>query len=119
MGWCSATGIIDAAIDMADTIATHAVPLDLPPDRQRAIQVRVDRAMREQVRAIAKWLRDEDWDCIDESDHYNRFGPEMHGMTDQEYRAYMAEQLDPETFATWLNEVWLPQGREPRAGTDG
>lgn len=113
MGWCSATEILDQAIAMTDA----AISASYPDREQDATwQRRFDRALRPYVRLLAAKLRDEDWDCLDESAYYDRFGPEIHGMTDQQYREYQATQLDAEQFAAWLHGPWAQQHREVRAG---
>lgn len=124
MGWCSATEIIDAAIEGAirsvaeawqiasgnDFVKTPAYVNAINEDPD--LQGRMDEVLRPFVRKIADKLRDEDWDCIDESRYYQRFGPEMQGMTDQEFRAHQAELYEgnPEAFALWL-KTWETQNR--------
>ena len=45
------------------------------------------------VATIAEKLRDGDWDCIDESEYFDRFPQEMLGYDDQRYRTYLHEKL--------------------------
>lgn len=106
MGWCSATEIIDAAIVAADDVVRQL--------RGECLPGAFDDELRPFVRALADKLRDADWDCVEESDHYDRFGPELRGLTDAEFRRYQAEIYadDPEGFAAWLVDVWAPQERD-------
>lgn len=122
MGWCSATEIMDAAVEGALRTVTHAWQIASghehakTPAFANALQVRpelaaeLDETLRPFVRIIADKLRSEDWDCQEGSKYYDRFGPEMRGLTDQEFRAYQAEALDPEDFAAWLKK-WEGQNR--------
>lgn len=110
MGWCSATDIVDSAIEMTD--AVYEIPPGLNGENEGWLRNRVDQIMRPHVRAIADKLRNEDWDCESESQHYERFGPELTGLTDAAFRAKMANDMDSEEFAHWLANVWIPQGRE-------
>ena len=126
MGWCSATEIMDAAIEGAERAIAHAwqiasgeenvrTPAFANALRERpALHATLDATLRPFVRAIATQLREGDWDCIEESDFYDRFGPEMQGMTDDEFyqrqvRVY-AEAEDPEGFTEWTKR-WEAQNR--------
>lgn len=115
MGWCSATDIMDTAIRAADeaTIATIRQVLD-HFETSVLVEINTDKVLRPFVRRIAEALRDSDWDYIEESDYYDRFGSEMQGMIDQEFRRYQAEVYhdEPERFAAWLVNVWAPQERD-------
>jgi hypothetical protein len=114
VGWCSATDIMDTAIQAADeaTLTTIRQVLDVF-ETTVLVEINTDKVLRPFVRRIAEALRAGDWDCIEESDYYDRFGPEMRGMTDQEFRRHQAEVYrdDPERFASWLVDVWAPQER--------
>lgn len=126
MGWCSATEIMDAAVEGALRSITAAWQIASgnenakTPAYANALQQRpelrteLDQVLRPFVRTIAAKLRDGDWDCIEESNYYDRFGPEMQGDTDDEFyqrqvRTY-GEAEDPEGFASWLT-TWEAQNR--------
>lgn len=111
MGWCGATNVMDTVIDAVDELLTSMRSPSEAFDRPA-----VDAVLRPFVRRVAAELRDHDWDCVDESDYYDRFAPELEGVTDVEFRRIQAERYaeadDAEGFATWLRDVWEPQGRE-------
>lgn len=126
MGWCSATEIMDAAVEAADRAVATAWQIATGAEGARtpmlanALRVRpelraeLDETLRPFVRTIADKLRDGDWDCIEESDYYDRFGPEMQGMTDEEFYQHQvrvfSENEDPEGFSAWVT-VWEAQNR--------
>jgi hypothetical protein len=126
MGWCSATEIMDAAVEGALRSIAHAWQIASghehakTPAFANALQARpdlqttLDETLRPLVRSVADKLRYGDWDCIEESDYYERFGPEMQGETDEEFYQrqvrHFAECEDPEGFAEWL-KVWEAQNR--------
>jgi len=105
MGWCSATEIIDTAIEAAESVLSTAMPGWEDSPHRDITRNRMDRQLRPFVRKIADKLRSDDWDCQQDSDYYDRFGPEMEGMDDDEFRAHQAQQMEPEDFAAWL-ETW-------------
>lgn len=96
MGWCSATDIMDAAVKAADELLVKAYDA-LGVDSERVtledIRDELDDAMRPYVRSIADKLRDGDWDCIEESDYFDRFPQEMLGYSDSEYESRLRQQL--------------------------
>lgn len=94
MGWCSATEIMDWAIQMADLALEEAFSPAGPDDELRAS---VDDRIRSRVAALAKKLHDEDWDCEQDSDYFWRFPQEMLGYDDREYAAWLGELLQDET----------------------
>jgi hypothetical protein len=94
MGWCSATDIMDAALDAARAAVTAAllnVPLDALPDGERG--GRVTEALRPFVRTLARKLHEQDWDCVDESRYFEDFAQEMHDHTDSEHLAWLVEMI--------------------------
>jgi hypothetical protein len=97
MGWCSATEIMDAATTAVDKMVAE---LSGPAAGEPEIQEASDDLIRPFVRAIADKLRDEDWDCIEEADAFDRFRQEMLGYDDQRmidwYRTQLEEQDDPD-----------------------
>lgn len=107
MGWCSATEIMDTAIEAAEDALEQlgTVLVDATVD--------VERELRPFVRKLATTLRDLDWDCVEESDYFDRFGPELLGLTDAQFRAHQAEVFhdEPERFAAWLAEWRQQPGR--------
>jgi len=116
MGWCSATQIMGTVLRTAlgevepfikGVSAEHLCCYN-PAEAPLAAEV----LLRPMVRSLAEQLRAEDWDCVSDSVYYERFGPELRGMTDDEFREYQARhyQDDPEGFASWL-KVWEAQHR--------
>lgn len=106
MGWCSATEIMDTALEAALELLVSAQPQLHPDDHA------VDELLRPFVRRVAQELRDGDWDCIEESNYFDRFGPEMYGVLEDEFYRIQVENFRdrPEEFARWL-DGWRKQGR--------
>lgn len=99
MGWCSATEIMDATLAAAEAVAVKvaemAVEVDegsRDPDGNPVHDL--DEVLRPFVTSIAEMLRDGDWDCITESQYYDRFAQEMHGDSDREYADRLVESLN-------------------------
>lgn len=113
MGWCSATEYVDATVRAADELLASIGTGSMTP-------AQVDGVLRPFVRAIAAPFRDGDWDCVAESDYYDRFGPELEGQTEVQFYLdqvnVYAESLDPEGFVEW-RERWIAAGREVPATT--
>lgn len=111
MGWCSATEIMDAAVEAADRavaaawqiasgnegVKTPALANALNADP--GLREKLDSVMRPFVAAIAAKLRDGDWDCIEEADAFDRFRQEMLGYDHRQmaewYREHLAEDYEP------------------------
>lgn len=93
MGWCSATEIMDWAIQMTD----QAVQVALGDEPDKETEERVDKAISYLVGALARKLHDEDWDCEQDSDFFWRFPQEMLGCDDREYAAWLGDLLQGET----------------------
>lgn len=99
MGWCSATLIMDAVTQAADalmeSLRTHSEPWT-----EEELEAR-DEVLRPFVATIAEQLRDEDWDCIEEADAFDRFRQEMLGYDDRQmveyYRYDIADADDSDT----------------------
>jgi hypothetical protein len=53
----------------------------------------VDDALRPFVAELAAALRDGDWDCIEESNYFDRFPQEMLGHSDDEHKAWLLEKI--------------------------
>lgn len=96
MGWCSATEIMDAALDAAEAAIKVIIDEFAPPGDGLAdnTQARVDEALRPFVVTIAEKLRDGDWDCIDEADHFDQFQQEMLGYDDRRYEGWLVDRLN-------------------------
>lgn len=90
MGWCGATEIIDAAIKAAEELedAIRDACCQKPPNRAD-----LDDHLRPFVTVIAAQLREADWDCVDESEYFDRFPQEMSGWDDSEYANWLTEQI--------------------------
>lgn len=121
MGWCSGTDIMDAALDAAEAAVRETIDGYVHGDAdEEAIQARVDEVLRPFVVTIAEKLRDGDWDCIEESRHYDRFAQEMHGEDDREYETRLIEGLheaDELDRRFWLER--LNRHHEKMGRTDG
>jgi len=105
MGWCSATEIMDGAIEAAERylaagwqIASGQADERTPAfanalNADPTLRDQLDEVLRPIVATIAEKLREADWDCIDESKYFDRFPMEMQGWTKQEYADYLVEQI--------------------------
>lgn len=105
MGWCSATEIMDAAVEAADRAVAAAWQLASGNENARtpafanALQAdpdlrgKLDEVMRPLVAAIAAKLRDGDWDCIEEADAFDRFRQEMLGYDDLRMERWYRERV--------------------------
>lgn len=90
VGWCSATEIFDTAIGMLVKVVKE---FSGPAAGEPSIDAAVDDLIREDVKKFAKKLRDADWDCVDESEYYDRFTQEIHGFEDVEYEEHLLQQI--------------------------
>ena len=93
MGWCSATEIMDWAIQMADDAVSEVIDEPVTDDMRKQI----DDKVRRLVGALARKLHDEDWDCEQDSGYFWRFPQEMLGYDDREYAAWLGDLLQDET----------------------
>jgi hypothetical protein len=108
MGWCSATEIMDTALEAAEAAveaALDAIEWGAQPTRHG--EQLVDDALRPFVARLAAVLRNNDWDCIEESDYFDRFQQEMLGHDDSEHAAYLVEQVkDAADYQSGDLEKW-------------
>lgn len=93
MGWCSATEIMDAAVGAAEAAVKAVMEGVANAPRESWQQSAVDEALRPFVSVIAAKLRDGDWDCIEESEYFERFPQEMLGYDDQRYLQHLLEKI--------------------------
>ena len=109
MGWCSATQIMDTAIDAARAGIEAGVfagadavweQEGIPQSAVRAKAVEdardsadLDAILSPFVDSLATMLRDGDWDCIEESKYFDRFPQEMLGMDDTRYQAWLLDRV--------------------------
>ena len=109
MGWCSATDIMDTALDGAEAAvkAALAAHSDLSADSLGEVyRPQVDDALRPCVTTLAERLRAEDWDCVDESRYFERFPQEMLGHSDSEHHAWLLEKVkDTDGDQKWLDAL--------------
>lgn len=131
MGWCSATEIMDTAVKAADAIAErlmtsaaevygHTAAEAQEAAARLGVQGELDAVLSPFVSAIANALRDGDWDCIEESEFYDRFAQEMQGDSDEEYEERLIEGLreaDPVDRRSWVER--LNRHHEKMGRTDG
>lgn len=89
MGWCSATEIMDWAIQMADDAVTEVIDEPVTDDMRKQI----DDKIRRLVGALARKLHDEDWDCEQDSNYFDRFPQEMLGYDNAEFAEWVRNQL--------------------------
>lgn len=137
MGWCSATQIMDAALAGAEAAISAVLGVEVHQRNAdgsicvstnvgnpipEEMQEKVDAALRPFVATIADMLRDGDWDCITESQYYDRFAQEMHGEDDREYANRLVEGLADahETDRPWwlerLNKHYVKMENTDGAG---
>lgn len=90
MGWCSATEIMDALVESVDKVARE---MSGPAAGEPEITEAVDDLIRPIVARVAAALRDGDWDCIEESDYFDRFRQEMLGYDNDRMADWYREQL--------------------------
>lgn len=135
MGWCSATEIMDAAVEAADRAVAAAWQIATGAEGARtpmlanALRVRpelrekLDEVLRPFVASIAAKLRDGDWDCIEEADAFDRFRQEMLGYDHQQmtdwYRERLHEADDPETISMWADALQQHADKNPEGATRG
>jgi hypothetical protein len=105
MGWCSATEIMDAAVEAADRAVAAAWQTASGSDGARtpafanalqadpSLREKLDEVVRPFVAAIASKLRDGDWDCIEEADAFDRFRQEMLGYDDLQMERWYRERI--------------------------
>lgn len=100
MGWCSATEIMDRALKTAEEAVLAGVAVVVGGGSPGAHEwllanepEALDKALSPFVVELAAVLRDGDWDCIEESEYFDRFTQEMFGHTDDEHRAWLVEQI--------------------------
>lgn len=91
MGWCSATEIMDTALDAALALVKDIQAPGVPVTR--AVTKEQRERLRPFVAEIAEKLREGDWDCVEESDYFNDFPQEMLGLDDHRYQEWRREQL--------------------------
>jgi len=95
MGWCSATEIMDTALEAAQEAVRAALAETGSPKTPTVETVQaVDDALRPFVAKLAAKLRDDDWDCIEESQYFERFAQEMLGDDDEQYEQRLLEDLE-------------------------
>src|SRR5687767_12226061 len=96
MGWCSATEIMDWAIQMADDAVAEVIDKPVTDDMRKQI----DDKIRRLVGALARKLHDNDWDCEQDSDYFERFPQEMLGYDSARFAEWVRNELvyekDPE-----------------------
>jgi hypothetical protein len=66
--------------------------------------------LRPMVAALAEKLRNDDWDCQRDSEHFERFPREMLGLSDKEYGEYLGDYApfdDPNSFYAKEYAKWL------------
>lgn len=123
MGWCSATEIIDNALEAADRAVAAAWQIASGNEDARTpefanalnadptLRAKLDDILRPFVVEIATKLRDEDWDCEQDSDYFDRFPQELTGWTDTEYAEWLTEQIadDPLEAAKYTDRLHVLQ----------
>jgi len=90
MGWCGGTDFADLAISEAEKLVRAA--LGSMPGVNDVHPV-IDELLRPFVRAIAHQLNEEDWDCVEESEYFERFPQELLDHSDREYEEYLTDQI--------------------------
>lgn len=121
MGWCSATAIIDTAIEAAERAIAHAWQIASGNENAKTpayanelrtrprLRSDLDDTLRPFVAAIAGQLRHNDWDCIEESQYFARFRQEMLGYDDHEmagwYRDMLAGEANPDRVREYSREL--------------
>lgn len=113
MGWCGATEIMDTALQAAEAVTIRAMEMAVEvdeggrnPDANPGPEL--DAVLRPFVEKLATMLRDNDWDCINESRYYDRFAQEMHGDSDTEHGNRLVEALAeaaPADRPFWLGKL--------------
>lgn len=105
MGWCSATDIMDAAVEAADRAVAAAWQIASGSEDARtpalanalndmpSLRGKLDEVMRPFVASIATQLRSGDWDCIEEADAFDRFRKEMLGLDNSGMEAWYREKI--------------------------
>lgn len=96
MGWCSGTDHMDVAMEAAESLFDRILERarQLGNDAPESDWYDRDELLRPFVAAVAEKLRDAGWDCIEESDYFDRFEQEMLGNDDREHARWLAEQYN-------------------------
>lgn len=121
MRWCSATDIMDAAVEAADRAVAAAWQIASGSEDARTpalanalsadptLREKLDDVLRPFVTTIAAKLRDGDWDCIEEADAFDRFRQEMlgydHDQMVQWYRDQLNDSDDHTQFAEYAEQL--------------
>lgn len=121
MGWCSATEIMDAAVEAADRAVAAAWQIASGSEDARTpalanalnadpnLREKLDEVIRPFVTKIATTLRAEDWNCVEESAAFDRFRQEMLGCSDAEmidwYREKLHDTDDPTALREYSNAL--------------
>jgi erythromycin esterase-like protein len=135
MGWCSATEIMDAAVEAADRAVAAAWQTASGSDGARtpafanalqadpSLREKLDEVMRPFVAAIAAKLRAGDWDCIEEADAFDRFRAEMLGYNHEQMTDYYRERLyeadDPDSITRWAQALQQHADKTPEEASRG
>lgn len=117
MGWCSATEIMDTALQAAEAVATtllrdsaengpgSEIPFD--PAENKMDRRALDDVLRPFVATIAEHLRNRDWDCIEDSDYFDRFPHEMLGLDDHEWEWWLVEKIKDTDYDVPTRRRWM------------
>jgi hypothetical protein len=123
MGWCSATEIIDSAIEAAERYLAAGWQIASGNEDARTpafanaihadptLRPKLDEVLRPIVAQIAEKLREQDWDCEQDSDYFDRFPQELTGWTDAQYAEWLTEQIadDPIKAAKYTDALHVLQ----------
>lgn len=96
MGWCSATEIMDKALGEAIKAVDSAYRVGVGGGNipNAVLDSMTTETLRPFARAVAKVLHGQDWDCVEESEFFDRFPQELLDMDDDEYEGWLVEQID-------------------------
>lgn len=104
MGWCSATIIMDAALDAVTASVAAAWQIASGMEDARTpeyvnalnadpeLQKKLDDVIRPHVARLARKLHEEDWDCEQDSRYFDRFPQEMLGLDDTGFAEWQRKQ---------------------------
>lgn len=106
MGWCSATEIMDTALQAAEKVAA-SVAYELGAQLDDTKQEALNDHLRPFVATIAEHLRDGDWDCEQDSDYFDRFPREMLGLDDQEWEQWLVDKIQTTDYDVLERRKWM------------
>lgn len=90
MGCDDGTVIFDSMVEIVDKVMKE---FSGPAAGEESITEFVDDLIRDDVKRFAAFLHTRGWNCVDESQYYDRFAQELEDWSDEEYEEWLLEQI--------------------------